>query len=141
MQLKPSRFSKYQHLKYKPPRSLKATVTEESIGVVLTTIDGPDKGGASKAAETENDLTELAAGQKNWDTAGNSDKAESKDTETKGADQKQEEVLPRPSTFAQQTEMSVIHRLVNAGHPSYMLTENWRQHGMNGVIFQQAVLP
>lgn len=53
------------------------------------------------------------------------------------AQKNQEEGLPNPSTFANQMETSVIHRLVEAGHPSYMLTQNWRQHGAIGEFFNK----
>lgn len=49
----------------------------------------------------------------------------------------QEEDSTKPSTFANQMETSVIHRLVEAGHPSYMLTQNWRQHGVAGQFFNE----
>lgn len=56
---------------------------------------------------------------------------------TADASAEQEEILPHPATFANQMETSVIHRLLESGHKSYMLTQNWRQHGMAGEFFNK----
>lgn len=133
-------FSKHQRRKYKPPRSFKAATTDETNAVVLTSSDKPGQDEASKAAETKTKIADFAAAQKDWDKPQEAtNKAEQKETETENAKQKQEEVLPNPSTFAKQLETSVIHRLMEAGHPIYADSElasarpSWR-------VFQQAVL-
>lgn len=62
---------------------------------------------------------------------------EPKERAIKDAQKKQEDNLPNPSIFAHQMESSIIHRLVQAGHPSYMLTHNFRQHGIVGEFFNR----
>ncbi|KAG6364809.1 hypothetical protein INS49_006413 [Diaporthe citri] len=94
MQLKPVAFSKHQHRKYKPPRSFRAAPVEDTSAAVLTSSDEPGQGEASNAAETKNELADIAAGQKDWDKPQEAtEKAEQ--SETEDAKQKQEEVLPQ----------------------------------------------
>lgn len=50
---------------------------------------------------------------------------------------KQEEARPRPATYAKQLHKSLIHRLMEAGHPTCMLTQNFRQHGQAGDFFNR----
>ncbi|KAK7731578.1 hypothetical protein SLS63_005264 [Diaporthe eres] len=100
LQLKPNG-SKHQHRRCKPPRSFKAATTDESSAVGLTSSDEPGQDEASKAAETKTEIADFAAAQKDWGKPKEAtDKAEQKQTETEDAEQKQEEVLPNPSTFA-----------------------------------------
>lgn len=47
----------------------------------------------------------------------------------------QEESLPKPATFALQLARPMISRLVAAGFPCVMLTQNHRQHGTVGDFF------
>lgn len=63
---------------------------------------------------------------------------QSKEEAIKDLQRNQEDDLPSPSTFARQMEWSVIHRLMEAGNqPSYMLTQNWHQHGLIGEFFSE----
>ncbi|KAL2282588.1 hypothetical protein FJTKL_10449 [Diaporthe vaccinii] len=139
--LVPTGFSKHQHRGYKPPRSFKAATADETSAVVLTSSDKPGQDEASKAAATKTEIADFAAAQKDWDKPREAtNKAEQKETETEDAKQKQEEVLPNPSTVAKQLGTSVIHRLMEAGHPIYADSElaamdkaavNWLQ-GVSG---------
>lgn len=54
-----------------------------------------------------------------------------------GKKEEEEEARPRPSTYARQLHKSLIHRLMEAGHPSVTLTQNFRQHGQAGDFFNR----
>lgn len=47
------------------------------------------------------------------------------------------EILPNPATFAGQMACPMIRRLLHNGLPSYMLSQNYRQHGTVGEFFNK----
>lgn len=115
-QLSPVILSTHQHLKYKPPRSFKRANNEEESGA--SSVGGFDEPGPGQEAD-------------------NTPATDKQDSTDKTESANPEEVLPNPSTFANQMAWSVIHRLVDAGHPSFMLSQNFRQHGTAGVFFSE----
>lgn len=52
--------------------------------------------------------------------------SEEPELEKSGAGKKEEEeARPRPATYARQLQKSLIHRLMEAGHPTVTLTQNF----------------
>lgn len=153
-QLKPVIFSKHQHRTYKPPKSFRKNIPEQPAGVEAAGDDHPGNDDGPKEAETEQGPADSKVTQEDWDqgnwqdkkatSSGRDqkedtvDKGEPEETETKYSPEQPKKDRPHPSTFANQAETSLIHRLMDAGEqPSYMLTQNWRQHGQVGEFFNQ----
>lgn len=134
-QLSPPIFSKFQHRKYKPPKSFRKGGSEQQSGVDVTNTGGDDQDDGPQDTETSQSPEGIRAEEEEWNKGGNS--SEPQDTNTADANVKQEEIPPHPATFANKMEASVIHRLLEAGNKSYMLTQNWRQHGMAGEFFNK----
>lgn len=153
-QLKPVIFSKHQHRNYKPPKSFRKNIPEHPGGVEAAGDDYHGNDDGSKEAETEQGPADSKVTEEGWEqgewqnkeaTSGGwdqkkdtADKGEPEEAETKDASEKPKKDSLHPSTFANQVETSLIHRLMDAGEqPSYMLTQNWRQHGQVGEFFNQ----
>ncbi|KAJ0118255.1 hypothetical protein J7T55_009038 [Diaporthe amygdali] len=69
--------------------------------------------------------------------ANNEDSKDKKESAEGAEPDEPEKDLPKPSTFANQMSWSAIHRLMAAGHPTFMLSQNFRQHGWVGEFFNK----
>lgn len=126
-QLGPIVFSTYQHRKYKPPRAFKPADDEQASGV--ENLSGNDPG------HTEHDPATSTPGQTGDGMAEYKETKTEKTSTTKDEPVQQEEMLPKPATFALQLARPMISRLVGTGLPCSMLTQNFRQHGTVGDFF------
>lgn len=132
-QLSPIIFSTFAHLKYKPRMSNKSGDDEQPSGVENLDEDGPEKEEADKAELTGPGVDDAAASDQPADIG--ETKPEGTGASTAVDDNK--EILPNPATFARRLACPMIRRLLHNGLPSYMLSQNYRQHGTVGEFFNK----
>ncbi|KAI7783089.1 hypothetical protein LA080_012542 [Diaporthe eres] len=126
-QLGPIVFPTYQHRKYKPPRAFKPADDDQASGV--ENLSGNDPG------HTEHDQATSTPGQTADGVIEYKETKTEKTGTTKDESVQQEEILPKPATFALQLARPMISRLVGTALPCSMLTQNFRQHDTIGVFF------
>lgn len=132
-QLAPIIFSTFQHKKYKPRISKKSGDDEQPIGVENLDEDSREKEEEDKAALTGPGAGDAAASDPPADiseTKPEETRPEETGAATAAGDNK--ESLPNPATYARQMACPMIRRRLHNGLPSYMLSQNYRQHGIVG---------